>query len=122
MNMRANIIVKAAQDRIAPVDLANLGAKPRKDLGKLTGNVAAARNDDTLRALLQQEDFVGRDRQLVALDAEPGRGSANRNQNIPGRNRASAGNQTDRMGIFQLGPVLKDLDAGIGQVFPVNPR
>lgn len=66
--VRAQIIIEAAQPIFAPVDERHLGPIARKDGSKLDGDVAAAHHQDAFGEVLEIESFVGCNPKLLARD------------------------------------------------------
>ncbi len=83
--MRAQIVVEAAQDVVAAIDQRHLRAETVEDAGELDRDIAAALDQDALRQLLEMKRLVRGDHVLVAFDllAERRRG-AGRDQDIFG--------------------------------------
>src|SRR3546814_16204002 len=64
----ADLFVIAAQDRVAAVDDRHLAAEFVEDARELIGDIAAARDDDALRQLVEMKDLVRGDRMFAARE------------------------------------------------------
>src|SRR3546814_10150492 len=62
----ADLLVIAAQDRVAAVDDRHLAAKFVEDAGELVGDIAAACDDDPVRQGIEVKNLVRGDRMLAA--------------------------------------------------------
>ena len=65
-DVRANIMVEAAQDIIAAIDQGDIAAEPGKDAGELESDISAALDHDALRQLREMKHLVGGDDVLDA--------------------------------------------------------
>ncbi len=123
--MRAHVVVEAAQDVVAAIDQRHLGAEAVEDAGELDRDIAAALDQDALRQLLQMECLVRRDDVLVALDVlAHRRRAAGRDQDMLGAHGLAGGAELDGVRIEQHRAALDDLDLGaieIGGVGPLQP-
>ena len=64
----AQVLVEAAQDLVAAVELDHVGAEAVHDAGELAGDIAAADDEHALRLGLEVEDLVRGDAELGAGD------------------------------------------------------
>jgi hypothetical protein len=67
----AHVIVEAAQERRAAVQLGDLGADAVEDPGELHSDVSAADDEDALGCAFEKEGFVGGDGELDAGNTRP---------------------------------------------------
>ncbi len=109
----AHVVVEAAQDLLAAVELRDLRAEALEDRGELARDVAAADDDEAARKLGQVEDLVRRDRELAAGNVRRGRPAAGRDQDL----RGAVGLAVDRHRIRpgEPGPAVDQRDAGVAE-------
>ena len=69
VQVRAQVVVEAAQHAIAAMHDARLGAEPVEDVGEFQRHVAAADDENAPREFLQQEGLVRGDAELEAGQA-----------------------------------------------------
>ena len=58
MQVRAQVVIEAAQHAIAAMHHAGLGAEAVEDVGEFQRHVAAADDENPLREFLQQEGLI----------------------------------------------------------------
>src|SRR5262249_49416252 len=80
----ADVVVEAAQDLLAAVELHDLGPKPIEDSGELHRDVAATGDDDALRQLRQVECLVRGDAEFRAGLARPYRPRPDGDEDVAG--------------------------------------
>jgi hypothetical protein len=68
LEVRAQIIIEAAEPIFGAVDERHLGPVARKDGSELHRDVTAAHDEDALREVLEIECFVGCNSKLLARD------------------------------------------------------
>ena len=109
--MRAHVVVEAAQNIIAAIDQRHIAAEAGKDSGKLHRDIAAALDENALRKLLEMERLVRGNHVL-----EPGdlgaRGTARRRSRSGSCRRAHAPPVASRTvcGVFEHGAALDEVD------------
>jgi len=109
---RRRFFIEAAQDVVAAIDLGHLGAEPGRRCRRTRPRCSRRLGSRRVAAAARDEGLVGRDHVLDAGDrrSEIGR-RAGRDQDVPGAHPGSGRLETHRMGVFQDGAALDDLDA-----------
>src|SRR5262249_38208325 len=123
--MRAQIIVKPAQDILAAVDQRHVGPQPVENAGELDRDIAATLDQDARRQFVQMKRLVRGDHVF-----DPGdRGtkswrSAGGDEDVPRPDFFAGGEKTPLMSVSQYGTAFDELDAraferrGIGELKP----
>ncbi len=78
----ADLVVEAAQDLLAPVELGDLCAQAVEDGGELAGNVATAHHHQPLWKRFEVEDLVGGDHVLASHEVRHVRRAAGGDQDV----------------------------------------
>ncbi len=115
----ANVVVEAAQEVRAAVELRHRGAQAVEDAGELDGDVAAAIDDGSLGQRLQVKAFVGGDRMLHAVHPREDRRRAGGDQDGLGADHLLP--DLNAMVVEQPGTGIESLYPGVAQKLAVDP-
>jgi hypothetical protein len=108
----AHIVIKTAQDLLAPIRQRHLGTKSFEYAGEFHRDVAAADHQHPPGQILQFECFVRCDAQLSAGNGGLDRPAAGGNKDVPGRDALAI--DLDGVGIGQCGAAAHQSHTGIG--------
>ena len=123
MDLRAYIVIEAAQHCLATIDKAHARAESAHDAGKFNGDVAAADNDDVLWIFIEMEHLVGGQGEFDAFDIDRhGRRAARGDQDLARRDGAVGLHKAQRVCVFELGALVDHLDARIPHVARIDAR
>ena len=118
-NMAPHLVVKAAQDLRAPIELRDLRAQPVENAGKFTGNIPATHDQNAPRLLFKQEDVVRGDDQIGPRKIGHEGPATHGNKNVLGGQHLARG-QPHRMRVFDDRACVEQLDPGVFQVAPID--
>ena len=106
-HMRPRLVIKAAQDMLAPVILPYMHPKSVENAGEFRSDITAAHHQRPLGQFLQVEHLVRGDRQFRARQLRHERPGPGRDQHMLG-GEPLARRQPHRMGILQHRPAVMD--------------
>ena len=124
--MRAQVVIEAAQDVVAAIDQRHLGAEAVEDAGELDRDIAAALDQDALRQLLQMKRLVRGDHVLDGRRS-PCRAKARRRSRsgCAWRARSCRRDEPHGVRVVDHGAAFDDRDLGalqVGRVGRFEPR
>ena len=108
-NEGAHVLIKAAQNLLAPVQLRDLAAQPVEDGGEFAGDVAAAHDQQALRKRRQVKHFIRGDDMLAPRQVGHAGLAASGDQDILGAVLVAA--DFHRVLTHQHGPAVEQVNA-----------